>query len=50
MQSKPKKQLYHIEVEFENGLTKLVKVKAIDRPHAEKRAIKFHPSAKGIKR
>jgi hypothetical protein len=50
LQLKPKKQLYHIEVEFKNGLTKLVKVKAIDRPTAEKRALKFQPTATGVKR
>lgn len=50
MQSKRSKQLYQVEVEFQNGMTKMVKVKAIDRPTAEKRALKFHPSAVRVKR
>jgi hypothetical protein len=50
LQAKKSKQLYHIEVEFKQGLTKLVKVKAVDRPTAEKRALKFHPSAVRVKR
>lgn len=49
MQKKKSKQLYHIELEFKNGLTKRVSVKAIDRPTAEKRALKFNPSAIGVK-
>jgi hypothetical protein len=50
LQTKKSKQLYHIEVEFKNGLTKLVKVKAVNRSTAEKRAMKFHPSAVRVKR
>ncbi len=50
MQLQPKKKLYTIEVELSNGLTKLVKVKAIDREHAEQRALKFNPTAVGVKR
>lgn len=50
MQHKRSKLLYHVEVEFRNGLTKMVKVKAVDRQTAEKRAMKFHPSAIRVKR
>lgn len=50
MQAKRSKQLYHVEVMFKNGLTRTVKTKAVDRPTAEKRAMKFHPGATGVKR
>lgn len=50
MQTRKSKQLYHVEIEFKNGLTRMVKVKAIDRSTAEKRAMKFHPSALRVKR
>lgn len=50
MQSQSKKKLYHIEVELGNGLSKLVKVKAVDRETAERKALKFHPTAVGVKR
>lgn len=50
MRSKKLKRLYPIVVEFGNGMTRAVKVKASSREVAEKRALKFHPSAKGVKR
>jgi hypothetical protein len=50
LQTKSKKELFHITVEFPNGTTKLVKVKATDRDAAEQRALKFNPSATGVKR
>jgi hypothetical protein len=50
LQTKSKKELYTVVVEFENGKTKDVKVKAVDREAAEARALKFNPSAIGIKR
>ena len=50
MQKKSKKQLYRIPLEFSNGMTRTVKVKAKDRESAEERALKFHPSAIGVKR
>lgn len=50
MQIKRSKQLYNVDVEFKSGVTKRVKVKAVDRPTAEKRALKFHPSAIRVKR
>lgn len=49
MRTKKSKMLYHVEVEYPNGMTKLVKVRAVTREIAEQRALKFHPKAKGIK-
>lgn len=50
MQFKSPKRLYNVAVEFHNGMTRNVKVKAVSRDKAESRALKFHPTAKGIKR
>jgi len=50
LRPKKLKKLYHIELEFVHGMTKLVKVKAVDRETAEKRALKFNPSAIKVKR
>ena len=50
MRTKKSKRLYHVMVEFENGVTRTVKVRAVTREIAEKRALKFHPHAKGVKR
>lgn len=50
MQAKKSKRLYHITVEFDYGITKLVKVRAVTREIAEHKALKFHPAAKGVKR
>lgn len=50
MQLKKEKKLYHIELEFSNGMTRQVKVKATNRETAEKRALKFHPNAIAVKR
>ena len=50
MQRPQSKQLYNVVVEFANGVTRNVKIKATSRPQAEKRALKFHPSARGVKR
>jgi len=50
MQTKKSKQLYTIVVEFENGLTRTIRVRATTREIAEKRALKFNPSAKGVRR
>lgn len=50
MQLRSPKKLYNVEVEFANGLTKNVKVKAVSREQAEQRALKFNPSATGVKR
>lgn len=50
MQKKKSKQLYRIPLEFPMGVTRTIKVKATDREHAETRALKFNPSAMGVKR
>lgn len=50
MREKSKKQLYRIPLEFSNGVTRTVKVKATRREIAEERALKFHPNALGVKR
>jgi hypothetical protein len=50
LQTKSKKKLHHVTVEFPNGTTKLVKVKASDTDAAEQRALKFNPSAIGVKK
>lgn len=50
VQIKSPKRLYSIEVEFAGGLSKIVKVKAVSREKAESRALKFNPSAIGVKR
>lgn len=49
MRIKKSKRLYHITVEFKNGMTKTVKVRAVTREIAEHKALKFNPSAKGVK-
>ncbi len=50
MQLKKSKQLYYVELEFPNGLTRQVKIKAATREIAENRALKFNPGAKGVRR
>jgi hypothetical protein len=50
MQTRKSKRLYHVTVEFNNGVTRTVKVRAVTREIAEKKALKFHPHAKGVKR
>lgn len=45
-----KKTLHTIVVEFANGMTRTVKVKAVKRETAEQKALKFNPSATGVKR
>lgn len=49
MQIKKSKRLFNIVVEFQNGMTRTVKVRAVTREIAEKRALKFHPGAIGVK-
>lgn len=49
MQLKPSRQLYNVVIEFPNGMTRTVKVKAVSREKAERRALKFHPNAIGVK-
>lgn len=50
MQLKKSKKLHTIVVEFTNGMTRTVKVKAVDRETAEAKALKFNPAATGVKR
>jgi hypothetical protein len=50
VQLKSPKKLYNVELEFGNGLTRNVQVKASSREKAEARALKFNPSATGVKR
>jgi hypothetical protein len=50
MQTKKSKRLYHITVEYENGVTRTVKIRAVTREIAEQKALKFHPNANGVKR
>jgi hypothetical protein len=50
VQQKATRQLYSVVVEFANGMTRTVKVKAASREKAERRALKFHPNATGVKR
>lgn len=50
MRTKKSKQLFTIVVEYANGMTRNVKVRAVSRDVAERKALKFNPSAKGVKR
>lgn len=50
MRIKRSKKMYNIVVMYENGMTRTVKVRAVTRETAEKRALKFQPNAKGVKR
>lgn len=50
MRTKKSKQLFQIELIYENNLTRTVKVRATSREIAERRALKRNPSAKGVKR
>lgn len=49
MRTKKSKKLFSIVLEFENGMTRTVKVRAASREVAEARALKRNPSAKGVK-
>lgn len=49
MQIKKSKRLHNVTIEYKNGVTQHVRVKAVDREAAERRALKFHPSAVRIK-
>lgn len=50
MRTKQSKKPFSITLEYENGLTKTVMVRAVSREVAEKRALKRNPNAKGVKR
>lgn len=45
-----KQCLWKVAVVFENGMTKIVPVKAATLEAAERRALKRHPSAVGVDR
>jgi hypothetical protein len=49
MRTKKSKQLFNVVVVFENGITRDIKVRAVTREVAERRALKFHPSAKEVR-
>lgn len=50
MRIKKQKKLHRITLEFGQGVTRTVKVKAVERDTAEAKALKFNPSATGVKR
>lgn len=45
MQIKSSKKLFHVQLELPKEMSKIVKVKAVDRPTAERVALKRNPSA-----
>jgi len=49
MRTKKSKQLFRIELEYDNGMTRSVKIRATTREIAEKRALKFNPGARRVK-
>lgn len=49
MQAKKSKKVFTITLEFDNGVTRPVKVRATTREIAERKALKFNPTAKGVK-
>lgn len=49
MRAKKSQKLFHIVLEFENGMTRTIAVRAVSREVAERRALKRNPSAKGVK-
>lgn len=50
MRQKSTSKQHSITLEFKNGVTRTVKVKAATREVAEERALKRNPSALGVKR
>lgn len=49
MRQKKVQKLYHIELEYPNGLSRTIPVRASSKEIAEKRALKRNPSAIGLK-
>lgn len=49
VQRKKSKRLYTIVLQFQHGVTRSIKVRAVTREIAEHRAMKFHPHAIGVK-
>lgn len=50
MQTKKSKRLFHVVLQFSSGATRTVDIRAVTREIAEKRALKFNPTATGVKR
>lgn len=50
MKTKSKQRHYRIVLEYANGITRTVSVRASSREVAEDRALKRNPSATGVKR
>lgn len=50
MQTRKSKQLFRIELRFPGGLTRGVKVRAVTREIAERKAMKHNPGAIGVQR
>lgn len=50
MQLTSKKTIHTVVLEYKNGMTRTVKAKGINREAAEQKALKFNPSATGVKR
>ncbi len=49
MQTKKSKQVFQVTLEFANNVTRTVKVRAATREVAERKALKFNPTAMGVK-
>lgn len=49
MRTKKSKQLFKIELEYDDDTIRIVNIRATTREIAEKRAMKFNPGAKGVK-
>lgn len=50
MRIKKSKQLFTIVLVFENGVTRTVQIRAVSREIAERKALKFNRSARGVQR
>lgn len=50
MQLKSSKQLFKVTLTYAHEVSRTVEVRAKDREAAERRALKFNPSATGVKR
>lgn len=49
MQAKSQKKPYEVTLEYPTGVTRTVKIKAVSREVAERRALKFNPQAKRVR-
>jgi hypothetical protein len=50
MRTKATKRVYEITLVYPSSMTRTVKIKAVDRQTAEKRALKFNPAALHVQR